>query len=165
MMAFWIRGYWQFDVLRFVRTETQETLGMQSTFGELAAFSARLHPSGKVQPGWSISTIPASPPNTFRNLVTWSPHSRTYSALGFGFGSFDVSTSPRHTIAAIWFPHWFCALIFAVLPAARIRSILRTRRAKRAGLCRYCGYDLRATPNRCPECGRLPGTGAESRLA
>src|SRR5688572_31476732 len=49
------------------------------------------------------------------------------------------------------------ALMTGVLPAACVARYglnrLRTRRAAAAGLCACCGYDLRATPGLCPECG------------
>jgi hypothetical protein len=49
----------------------------------------------------------------------------------------------------IGIPLWFCA----VIPAIFLAISLRRHKKPLPGHCRACGYDLRATPNRCPECG------------
>lgn len=53
------------------------------------------------------------------------------------------------------FPLWIVELLTAVLPAlwlTQLRRRFRQRRTK-AGLCPRCGYDIRANPQRCSECG------------
>ena len=57
-------------------------------------------------------------------------------------------------------PFWLLALAAGAWPTASltllVRRRIRRRRAAREGHCRVCGYDLRATPDRCPECGAVP---------
>jgi hypothetical protein len=59
----------------------------------------------------------------------------------------------RDRRAAIRFPYWVAAIATATIPLAWTASRLRPHRPP--GRCRRCGYDLRASPQRCPECGAV----------
>jgi len=61
-------------------------------------------------------------------------------------------------------PYLQLALVAGIAPAFRIvrrvRAARRATRRQRRGLCPSCGYDLRASPAQCPECGAIAGHGA-----
>jgi hypothetical protein len=79
--------------------------------------------------------------------------------LSSGVGSFDaqgnMTIARAITTYAVTLRHWHVLLATAALPALWL--VTRGRRTRRrriaAGQCPGCGYDLRATPDRCPECG------------
>jgi hypothetical protein len=80
--------------------------------------------------------------------------------IDFGYAGFRFVR--RRSGLSNWMvaaPYWFLCLVFACLPAWRAvaerRRLVRERRQRR-GLCPRCGYDLRATPGKCPECGQTP---------
>jgi len=57
---------------------------------------------------------------------------------------------------AIGVPHLLVVILLALLPILRVRAFVLGRRCNALGLCPVCNYDLRATPDRCPECGTIP---------
>lgn len=61
-----------------------------------------------------------------------------------------IDESKRTTIVWIVVPHW---LVMTILIAPTCAGPSARRLRKRAGACTRCGYDLRASSDRCPECG------------
>jgi hypothetical protein len=104
---------------------------------------------------------PLGPPRAFTAAETnaYRPASPTFSFAGFraqpGFrAEYTIQYGQVYTV-----PFWFLSLVFGVLPGAwarmRWRQWRRARlaRLRQAGVCPSCGYDLRASPDQCPECG------------
>jgi hypothetical protein len=93
-----------------------------------------------------------TPLNSDRPLITGWMHA------GFGYVS-AADTEYGFKYRACILPLWGLALAFALLPAVRLPGFARTIRGGwrlSGGLCAVCGYDLRASPDRCPECGTIP---------
>jgi hypothetical protein len=75
--------------------------------------------------------------------------------LGLRFSHRIEDSSPSIGYTEIRFPDWLLALLTAILPTAWLARLYQRRRLARVGLCPVCNYDLRATPDRCPECGAV----------
>ncbi len=50
-------------------------------------------------------------------------------------------------------PHWLFVLVFSIPLFVAGKRVHRRRKRKKLGLCIKCGYDLRGSMERCPECG------------
>jgi len=73
-------------------------------------------------------------------------------------GYSDATTGSVYRVYVIGF--WTLEIPFAIPPIAWVLIRLvrweKARSRTRIGRCPTCNYDLRATPDRCPECGTIP---------
>ncbi len=99
--------------------------------------------------------------------VDWDPiwrHSIPERVFGYGSETATryVGSPSGESYLPVTYRKWGLAyrtlfLITAAFPSTlatiRLRKRLVKVRRSRMGLCPRCGYDLRASPDRCPECG------------
>jgi hypothetical protein len=98
--------------------------------------------------GWTIRRPPVYPTRGFFSAPVRPP--------GFAF---HWEHSPGTVVRDVIVPYWAVVVPTAVPPLLFARRVHRQRlrlQRLRSGWCRRCGYDLRATPDRCPECGTIP---------
>jgi hypothetical protein len=81
-----------------------------------------------------------------------------YRGLGFIYKPW----STHDPIFFIGLPLWIAIVPLALADVLCIGRFRQQRHRAAHGLCARCGYDLRATPSACPECGAVP---AASRSA
>lgn len=72
--------------------------------------------------------------------------------MGFAYRRIVVSAPPgaEQDLFTASIPFWFVLL---TIVTASWRLWGKNPAKVREGFCRTCGYDLRGTPLRCPECG------------
>jgi hypothetical protein len=162
---FWIRSYWVFDFVTVVhdtpgsRHWLRQIVDLRSAHGGLnigyfhaPAFGAGITPyraAAQTEPHFILEH---GPPRGY----PWSYGVYSQSSFGhlMGFellhGYTGLSSRTVWTLRLV-FPYWLVAGLFLIYPVWRLAMRRRNRRV--AGACAKCGYDLRASPDRCPECG------------
>lgn len=87
----------------------------------------------------------------FRSGASFRWHFAGTEYIRYGPLSYDAN---EWTVIRV--PHWLVAFSALALPVAALAILCRRRMGfKGRGRCKQCGYDLRASPDRCPECGTL----------
>ena len=112
-------------------------------------------------PGWSHVSYPTpsgAEPGLWGEVRARDRRGGWLRRLGIASARIDYSSDDQRVRRAVYLPHWLLAAPWLVAPVWRLRRTLLSRQRRAAGFCAGCGYDLRATPDKCPECGTPAAT-------
>jgi hypothetical protein len=142
LAALWVRSYWHGDCLVRIRAGGGCTW-IALNDGRLAAAHDDQFPFSQSS---RLLHMPMRPDEQLTPPLltgrTW------FRAAGFEL----IRDNPGGAFKA-FVPGWAVFTPTTLLPLLWLSSHQKRLRRQRTGFCRRCGYDLRATPDRCPECG------------
>jgi hypothetical protein len=153
-IALWVRSYRHVDSVVY-------TWNPQANYPDARVFALSSGSEG-IEFETMLSGIDFDPDLQAMTIKSSAPATNIYFASStyfddhrYFFGWFAYAP-PIHGAWAVVCPTAAFTALFALLPIAWVTTRLAARRRLHSGQCPTCGYDLRATPERCPECGTIP---------
>jgi hypothetical protein len=149
------KTFWTWDELKVgkggIGFNRHVQSGDRATFrNDMRRMTSRASPSNAA-PLWYQTNPPEYPDFRFASA------SGDPSIYGFKWGRFSGTEAgyhrPTNFSLQIVVPIWLVFVVTLCIPLVWLRA---RRPFRKPGQCAKCGYDLRATPDRCPECGAIP---------
>ena len=170
-LVLWVRSYSHFDRVGWGDSIEERNLTLYknqaiSAGGDVVVQKMRvlpIHPYGRLE-RFNMAIIASITANGERLQELnpffgqyWRDFSRRntdHSILGIRWASAEYNDG-EIAIRPIVVPYAWIVALLGIPPLLRIGVMVRRRLRieRRPGLCPTCGYDLRATAERCPECG------------
>jgi hypothetical protein len=151
-VALWVRSYWVADQVRRGRMQSPTTIVWWQVYSDGGAFGA-----GRTMltfGGGMSSDMIADWSRGVR--IQWNqsdPSARLSSNLIAEWFEGSFTDTRRVDDVYLQIPYWMAIAATVAIPGARFARAARRQRRQKANYCPSCGYDLRASPGRCPECG------------
>jgi hypothetical protein len=170
-IAIWIRSYSVSDYFGVVTVYEDGTTVRSRSAGIVWG-------TGRIVIAWNATDIRQARAQLGREWFKDNPLGRTWkwsgnapdSLINLGWNDsfwgrlgFALILSENRPTASVHYrsykvgiPCWLIASVASIPLLKRGVGALRRRRRLSVGACPSCGYDLRATPAMCPECGWIP---------
>lgn len=156
---FWHRSYAIPDALVRIDSDRQYTRVLSSD-GVLSWQTARNCPAdplswiwvAKVYNGTTGMTSTNAEPPAWEQIMVEDPTSWPLKVQSLG-GPRTFASEAHVPYAALVLPAAALTAVWVVTAVRRRLTLSIQEKRKTHGACPRCGYDLRATPLRCPECG------------
>jgi hypothetical protein len=151
-LAMWNRSYGVED--RFLARSGQDEWGLRSRWG-LVFIELPAVPSAVVGAPFRYDSV-----SIWRSYSPLIDQEREWDLLVVACYRTIPARYLRPGTTFFLVPYWVFVVSFFAYPAIVAMRTMAGHRHREPLVCANCGYDLRATPDRCPECGAATGNGS-----